>query len=252
MPFNPVNRLITPREISAILKKYGVDRQIDNYGEFYKAMVHRSYCTRKNENFISGNTQCPKDCLPLQEESLERLELLGDAVLGLIVAEYLYERFPGENEGFLTRMRSKIVNGTMLAQLSSIVGLNAHVIISKQIEENNGRSNKNILEDCFEAFIGAMYITLQYKETYTWFISFLEENVDVTELVLTQNNFKETLSKYYQHTFNCQPKFIEDPSMKSRVIVKSGQVVVGVGSGATRKLAEEEASSAALKYFGLL
>ena len=119
-------------------------------------------------------------------------------MLSLIVADYLYERFPSENEGFLTRMRSKIVNGVMLAELSSFLGIGRHVLISRQIEENDGRKNKKILEDCFEAFLGAIYLSTSFEKAKIWFVSFLEASVDVTELVLTQNNNKDMLAKYMQ------------------------------------------------------
>ena len=256
-PFNPANRLIRVDEIEAMLSRYGIADRVLDCAEFYKSMVHRSYCTRKNENFISGNLQCPPSCLPLQEESNERLELLGDAVLNLVVAEYLFERFPSENEGFLTRLRSKIVNGQMLSELSAMLGLDRYVIISKQIEENDGRKNKKILEDCFEAFLGAMYLTLKsYSKSKAWLVAFLEENVDMTELVLTQNNHKDTLAKYFQHNFNSQPKFCDDAERSTAnkfcVMVKNAKsVVVGWGSGPSRKLAEDEAAKAALKYYGV-
>ncbi|PNG99642.1 putative ribonuclease 3 [Tetrabaena socialis] len=256
-PFNPANRLITREEIRALLSKYGVHctTELDDCTEYYKSMVHRSYCTRKNENFISGNIQCPSNCMPLQEESNERLELLGDAVLNLVVAEYLFERFPTENEGFLTRLRSKIVNGQMLSELSLMVGLDKYVIISKQIEENDGRRNRKVLEDCFESFLGAMYMTLAFAKTRTWFVTFLEENVDVTELVLTQNNHKDMLSKYLQHNYNSQPRFSDDARSQGsgfRVIVKDAKnTVIGAGSGATRKMAEEQAAKTALRYYGV-
>lgn len=259
-PFNPANQLISPAAIHELLSAHLPRFQAQQLtaagcGQFYKAMVHRSYCTRKNENFVSGNAHCPAGCLPLQEESNERLELLGDAVLGLIVAEYLYERFPEENEGFLTRLRSKIVNGTMLSELSARLGLDRHVIVSRQIEDAGGRRNKKVLEDAFEAFIGAMYLTLQdYEATRDWFVAFLEDSVDVSQLVLTQNNHKDMLVKYFQHNFNAAPQFLDAPSPGSnRVAVMVRGVngsVIGAGSGSTRRHAEEDAAKAALRYFG--
>jgi ribonuclease-3 len=265
-PFNPANRLITPGDIRAMLARYGLDDvDLQECGLYYKAMVHRSYVTRKNENFVSGNVQCPRNCLPLQEESNERLELLGDAVLSMVVAEYLFERFPEENEGFLTRLRSKIVNGNMLADLSLKLSLDKFVIISRQIEDNNGRRNKKILEDVFEALLGAMYLSLGAYDTFRqWFITFLEDNVDVSQLVLTQNNHKDTLIKYFQHNFNSQPLFVDVSSSsgkerdsresreKASVVIKSASnVVIGTGSGSTRRIAEEEAAKAALRYYGI-
>ncbi len=177
---------------------------------------------------------------------------VGDAVLSLIVADYLYERFPSENEGFFTRMRSKIVNGVMLADLSAMLGLGRFLLVSRQVEENGGRKAKNILEDCFEAFLGAIYLSTTFEKAKTWFVSFLEESVDVTELVMTQNNNKDILAKYFQHAFNCQPVYeFANSNSKFVVLVKNGSHIVSKGTGATRKLAEEDASKAALKYFNL-
>ena len=76
-PYNPSNALITREVIAAMLKEHGVVDGVEDMGQYYKSMVHRSYCTRKNETFAAGNKQCPESCLPLQEESNERLELLG-------------------------------------------------------------------------------------------------------------------------------------------------------------------------------
>lgn len=259
LPFNTRNTLITLNEIRGLLLKYGVEDAVKDGGQYFKSMVHRSYCTRKNETFKAGNLQCPANCLPLQEESNERLEFLGDAVLNLIVADYLFERFPSENEGFLTRLRSKIVNGAMLAELSLMLGLDKYVIISKHMEDNDGRTNKKVMEDSFEAFLGAMYMSLaSYDKTKAWFVAFLEANVDVTELVLTQHHDKDMLAKYFQQTFNCQPKYIDDlattwKAHKFSVIVKNPKnAVVGTGRGATRKLAEDDAARAALRYFDVI
>lgn len=260
-PFNPRNRLLTAADVHAFLARYGVHDSVQDCSEFVKSMVHRSYSLRKNESFLSANQQCPQNCLPLQQESNERLEFLGDAVLNIIVADYLFERFPSENEGFLTRMRSKIVNGHMLSELSLMLGLDRYVVVSRQIEENDGRKSRKVLEDCFEAFIGAMYLTLKsFEKTSAWFVAFLEQNVDIPVLVLTQNNFKDVLAKFFQSNFNCQPKFVEvadagTPQVlgaKCSVMVKNEKsVVVGIGHGPSRKLAEEEAARAALKYYGV-
>ncbi len=206
---------MTPEALHSILSRYGHHFPVRSIDMFRKAFTHRSYCTRKNENFVEGNVDCPRDCLPLQEESSERLEFLGDAVLNLVVAEYLFRRYPDEHEGFLTRMRSKLVNGEMLRDLCLIAGLDAHVIISKQIEESGGRRVKNVLEDCFEAFIGAMFVDAGrddrgYIAAAQWLTNFIEENVDFAELVPQQSSYKDMLTKYFQHAFNCVPRYAVD------------------------------------------
>jgi len=65
---------------------------VNNINIYRRAFVHKSYCRRKNENFLNGNVNCPPDCLPLQEESNERLEFLGDAILNMVVGLYVFER----------------------------------------------------------------------------------------------------------------------------------------------------------------
>ena len=117
-PFNPLNKLVTKEDVQMILIEHGVDYSPKDISLYNKAFLHRSYCTRKNDNVITGNTECPTNCLPLQEESNERLEFLGDSILNFVVADYLYDRYPDVNEGFLTKVRTRIVNGNMLAELS--------------------------------------------------------------------------------------------------------------------------------------
>ena len=83
--------------------------------------------------------------------------------MNLAVGDYLFQRYPDESEGFLTKMRTKLVNGNILAELAQYAKLSRFVIISKQIEENNGRRNKKILEDSFEAFLAAMFLDAREK-----------------------------------------------------------------------------------------
>jgi len=319
-PFNPRNVLLTHEQLSVILRNYGHNFPVRDVSLFRKALTHRSYCTRKNENFVEGNASCPAEgCLPLQEESNERLEFLGDAVLNLVVASYLFQRYPDENEGFLTRMRTKLVNGNILAELFRKTGLENFTIISKQIEDNNGRFNKNVMEDCFEAFLGAVFVDggdQGFIAAETWLINFLESNVDFPGLIAKQNNYKDMLAKYFQHAFNCMPRFIEvDPPITtiaatastasflpagansgeedredsddvpatntpsasgrhsskrttgvggpskhhgshgshagSRVCVRNSEgMIVGTGSGPTKKAAENEAAYKTLLYYG--
>ena len=95
------------------------------------------------------------------------LEFLGDSVLGVIVAKYLFDRFPEEHEGFLTKMRSKLVRGEMLGSLAKMLNFGEFLIISRHIEDKcDGRNAEAILEDCFEAFIGAMFLDFNETDNY--------------------------------------------------------------------------------------
>jgi len=224
--------------------------------------VHKSYCTRKNENFVEGNVNCPTDCLPLQEENNERLEFLGDAILHLVVARYLFERYPHVNEGFLTTTRTKLVNGEMLASLSKQLGLQEFVLMSNQIEANNGRDNKNILEDTFEAFIGAIFLDFEEKEgngfkyASDWIIHIIETIVDFTDLMTKNTSYKDRLVKFCQHNFQFIPKFTEIDVNETNgkrvhtVYVKNNMgALIGIGKGVNKKAAELRASEEALKYY---
>ena len=253
LPYNSNYRILTPQDVTSFLQAYGVQESLRNIAIYRNSMVHKSYCTRKNENFVDGNTNCPLDCLPLQEESNERLEFLGDAVLGMTVASYLFERFPDENEGFLTRMRTKLVNGKMLAHLSKLVGLPPFVILSKQIDENNGRDNLNILEDAFEAFIAAIYTDINYDAASTWIIGVIETHVDFADLINQNNNFKDQFLKAYQQMHGYVPKFFEMNVNTQRngqklytVCIKDAKdAVLAIGRGANKKEAENDAAKTA-------
>lgn len=262
LPYNIVNKVISEEEILSLINLDSVD-EIKNVNIYRRAFVHKSYCTRKNENFVEGNINCPKDCLPLQEESNERLEFLGDSVLNLVIASYAFERYPNVNEGFLTNIRTKLVNGNMLARLSKEIGLNKYLIISHQIELNDGRKNKNILEDVFESFIGAIYLDFEaqnksgYDYAKKWVIQIIEENVDFTELMNTNINYKDKFVKYCQHNLQYIPTFFQTNVIEQNgkkvhtVCVKNNNgVTIGVGKGFTKKEAEIDAAKKGLEYFG--
>ena len=265
LPYNPSNVLLDINSLTELLTRFSPNATFQDINLFRNAFVHKSYCTRKNENFANGNTACPSNCLPLQEESNERLEFLGDAVINLIIGKYLFERYPDESEGFLTKIRTKLVNGNMLADLAKIACLQRFLMISKQIEENSGRVNKKILEDCFEAFIGAMYLDAiasgknPIEVAGDWLITLIEENIDFTQLIVQNTNYKDTFLKHFQHTYNYLPKFYElsaDTTINGkvyRVAVKDRQgVVLSTGVGGTKKEAENDASLNALKFYGVL
>ena len=151
--YNPKNVMLQPHELGHLLTRFGVDAPYTDINIYRRAFVNRSYCTKKNENYVNGNVGCPPGCMPLQEESNERLEYLGDAILNKTIAMYTFQRFPKDNEGFLTIMRTKLVNGVQLAKFAKELGMDRFVIISAQLEESGGRSHKSTLEDAFEAFV---------------------------------------------------------------------------------------------------
>tara|TARA_Y100000389_G_scaffold108925_1_gene106013 strand:- start:8847 stop:9674 length:828 start_codon:yes stop_codon:yes gene_type:complete len=265
LPYNKDNVLIDEKDIQPILS-IGDIKELNNINIYRRAFVHKSYCTRKNENYIVGNVKCPADCMPLQEDSNERLEFLGDSILNLIVASYLFERYPQVNEGFLTTMRTKLVNGNMLASLSDKLGLGKFIIMSHQIENNNGRKNKNILEDTFEAFIGAIFLDFKdennihsgFDVAKQWVIAVIEEYVDFMELMKININYKDKLVKLCQHQYQFVPKYYElnvneiQGIKEHTVCIRNNHnEIIAVGKGATKKLADIDASKKGLVYYGV-
>lgn len=260
-PYNVHNKILCKESIMRIFKSFSLNAEPKNLDIYQTSMVHKSYCTRKNENFVDGNVNCPDNCLPLQEESFERLEFLGDTVIATIIGNYLFDRFPErENEGFLTEIRTKFVNGVMLAQLCSLTKIPEYVIISKQIESNEGRRNKKILEDVFEAFIGAMFKDFHIQSEMdssinplaiceTWIINLIEENVDFTKLILSHTNYKYQFIKVFTTNHGYAPQFYEinnetTPTGKRfDVCIKDNmQAIIATGTGASKKLAENDAA----------
>lgn len=283
LPYNIKNRLLEKSDLDSFLAPYGVTLKPLDINIYRKAFVNKSYCTRKNENFLNGNEKCPPGCIPLQEESNERLEFLGDSVLSLVVAKYLWKRYPQEAEGFLTKMRTKLVNGQMLATLSKNVGFDAFVIIANQIEVNGGRTSLNILEDTFEAFIAAIFLDFDEKKLVKkkagddnapstmpelsgmgfqvaerWIIGVLEEWIDFPELVRSNQNYKDQLIKYYQHSRQIMPRFVDiemgADAMKKGLftvcIKDQHNAVISVGKADTKKKAEQLSAYNALLYLG--
>ena len=162
-PYNNKNKLINKNDIQNILKKYGIFQNINNLGIYQEAFTHESYSLPHIEKSIMSDNLKLTDKLdgvaPLQNKSYERLEYLGDAIIEGIISNYLFQRFPEEDESFLSRLRVSLVKGMNLAYLSRIVGLGKFLLISRTLEEKeNGRMKENILEDTFEAFIAAIFI----------------------------------------------------------------------------------------------
>jgi ribonuclease III len=280
LPFNPSNKLLTETDLRAFFDAHGLAGiPFNNINLYRNAFVHRSYITMKNDDFASGNERCPPECLPLQDMSYERLEFLGDAILGCIVARYLHERYPDQPEGFLSRLRTKIVNGKMLGYLAGQIGFPKFAIISHQIEESQGRDNYKIMEDIFEAFIGAMYMDFDndddsivlpshftmaphtgsgYHVVEHWIITIMEKYLDFAELIQAKSNYKDMLVRHMQYTFQDSPRFFElsidtrnNKKIFTYVVKDKAGAVLGTGKGATAKEAQNNAAMEALQYYGV-
>lgn len=146
-----------------------------------------------HQSFLHSSAAAKRDGNPI---SNERLEFLGDAVLGAIIAEHLFKIYPYKDEGFLTQLRSKIVNGQNLKELSLKFGFN-HQLKANLTKDEKLKSSA--YGDAFEAFIGAVYLDLGYEKTKKFIISkIIKFHIDITELVNTDTDYKSQLQIYCQ------------------------------------------------------
>jgi len=281
LPYNNKNIILQESDLKNFFNNNGLEGiSFNNINLYRNAFIHKSYCTMKNSDFNTSNSKCPNDCIPLQDMSYERLEYLGDSILNFIVANYLYIRFPDQSEGFLSKMRTRIVNGKMLGYLADKIGFNKFAIISKQVEEANGRNNYKIMEDIFEAFIAAIYIDFQtindkvilperiklqpltgagYFITEQWIIYIIENYIDLTELILLKTNYKDMLVNYMQQNFQMAPRFLElnvstidNSKIFSYCIKDRNNTIIATAKGSSKKEAENNVSKEALIYYGCL
>tara|TARA_B100000575_G_C23113584_1_gene643520 strand:+ start:564 stop:1376 length:813 start_codon:yes stop_codon:yes gene_type:complete len=256
-PYNFNNILITENDILTIMKSLNIqDFPINNLSIYQQAFFHKSYCYMKDYEEYSQ----PDNCLPLSKVSYETLEFLGDSFLGNIIASYLYKRYViqhDQDEGFLTKLKIRFVCGEQLAHLSNQLNLGKFMIISKHIEDNcDGRNNIHILEDIFEAFLGAMYQdTGSYSFVEQFIIQCIEKYIDFSDTILKDNNYKDQILRYFQHNYKVYPKYItvkceENNSYTCKIYQEDKHIETGYGN--SKKKSEQDASRRALIKFHVI
>ena len=222
-----------------------LNMKIKNITHYQRALVHKSIY--KAVKRYQGND--------LQEylfQHNERLEFLGDSVLGLIVANYLFHKYPENDEGFLTRIKTKLVNGVQLSKLAKQINLGKHILMSNHVENIKGRNSQKILEDAFEAFLAAIFKDLGFDAVNSFVINLIDK-LDFND-ILFEDNYKDILLKYSQKVFkNCTPEYIlvntEGPPHNRifNVIVTINEKRYETGSGKSKKQAEQLAAEKTLK-----
>ena len=186
-------------------------------------------------------------------DSNERLEFLGDSVLGIVIADYLFRKFPYKDEGFLTKMRSKIVSREHLNKLSIKLGLNKFLSLTN----DPGLKNSSMHGDAFEALIGAIYMDKGFLYTQDFILNrILKFHVDVEKILLTETDFKSKLIEWSQR---------ERQELQFKVVNEDGnghdkQFVIGVfvkgepiaqGQHFSKKKAEQLAAESACVKLGI-
>ncbi len=268
-PWNLANRRIPDAEILRIMRSYGIKERPQKWDLFRQACVHTSYIDRPEQQQAEPMIIAPRPegCMPLCTADNEQIEFVGDSLLGCVIALYLQERYPDQDEGFLTRLRTRLVNNKQLGELALKIGFANWIILSRHVEEVcNGRRNLRILGSMLEAWVGAMYLDIAeqnagaaFIRVKTWLINLFESLVDFAALISEDNNFKDQLLKYYQATYHQPPRYKEvavegplhDRTFTMGVLAPDGSIVA-IAVARNKKVAEQEASRRALMKLGVI
>lgn len=226
-------------DFSAFEKKIGIT--FKDKGLLRTAFTHRSYL---NENRKAGM------------EHNERLEFLGDAVLELIVTEYLYAKYPDKNEGDLTSYRSALVNAVTLAGVAENLGMNEHLLLSRGEAKDIGRARQVILANAIEAFIGALYLDQGYDATKVFVSHYVFKLVDEIVSKKTWLDAKSHFQEKAQEVVGITPSYETakeigpDHDKKFTVAVFLGKKRIAEGEGKSKQEAEQQAAKAGLQVKG--
>lgn len=281
IPYNMNNILINEKDIIDMLGRYGVILNNINHIEyFHQAFTHKSYV--KKDVFSDDILECarnemgnPKDLMELRQASYERLEFFGDRVLKIVVSFYLFHRYEHEDEGFMTRLQTKIEDKKNLAVLSREIGLNKYFIISKQIENMNGRNMEKIHEDIFEAFMGALFLSNGFEPCCLLILNLLETMIDYSDKLYCDNNYKDNLLRYHHRMKWKYPEYhmigfdgpphkrtyvmgVEKPDIsasdKKKFLDTKNykELCISFGNGMSKKEGEQKAAKMALILHGTL
>lgn len=207
------------------------------------ALKHRSYLIKTGESRSASN---------------ERLELLGDAVLGLVVTEFLYNKYPRDTEGILTNYKSLLVSGRVLARVAKEINLGKYLLLNESEARSGGRKRSSILADAVESVLGAIYLDGGLEEARSFIYNNITHRLD--ELLHDDHlrNNKSLLQEYCQSLNLNGPYYrVDEESGPDHLKVFTVSAVidgeaVGIGTGTSKKKAEQSAANEALRELDLI
>lgn len=200
------------------------------------ALTHSSYANERWHNALESN---------------ERLEFLGDSILGMTVAEYLYRTFPSRPEGDLTKMRADMVCEATLARVARRIDLGKYLLLGRGEEQSGGRERSSILADAVESVIAASYLDGGFKAAHK-----IIDRLILQDKTLQKSNnvdFKTAFQELIQQkkdqviTYTLVDEFGPDHDKHFRSEVSLNGAVVGIGTGSSKKRAEQDAARAAIE-----
>ncbi len=219
------------KSLDELAKKIGY--QFSNLTLLETAMRHSSW-TAENEGF----------------ESNERLEFLGDALIGFVIGDVMYRRYPDFDEGKLTDLRKIVVNATALSHVATKLNLGDHVLLGRGEQASGGREKTSILANALEAVFGAVYLDSDPQRAYNFVAGLLTESIDEAQAALKQLDAKSQLQELAARLERPMPDYRvtdtgPDHAKMFFAEVFLGDELLGSGSGRSKKVAEEQAAQQA-------
>jgi len=221
-----------PRVLAALAERLEISEI-----ELRRAFLHSSYVNER----------------PEEGESNERLEFLGDAVIELAISEYLFHSFPGHSEGELTKIKSVVVSGPLLAERAKALGLGEALFLGIGEEESGGRERRSILADAFEALVGLIFCARGYGCAARFVVEQLHEEVEKVEQNQRSWDYKSLLQEEAQRR-GLRPVYTllqQEGADHQKVFTVRVEVAGLEGLGRGRRIKEAEQAAAKQLYFKL-
>jgi ribonuclease-3 len=204
--------------------------EFNDYALVMRSLAHRSWCAENGE-----------------PESNERLEFLGDSVLGLVVTHYVFENFPELPEGQLSEVRAGVVNARVLAELARELGLGDHLLLGKGEDAAGGRTKQSILADALEAVLAAVYLDQGFETSRDLVLRWLEERIAEAAAGPGGRDYKTRLQEATAARMLGRPRYVvrdegPDHAKLFFATVYVGEGAYGEGEGRSKKQAEQAAA----------
>lgn len=297
---NEKNKKITEKVLNDIFKKYGLKHKVKHLWRFQKAMIDNSYLesTIMDYSYLRRVRDCPrikdpskaiplitldfymdykdfaKECkknpyLKDTDFSYETLEFRGDAVLHNVLTDYLVKRYPSKREGFLSDIRSCLEDKRILPKFLKALKLQEYIIIPRYMEVADARiRNKDVMENVFEAFLGALIYEISFDQMYVFIINIIEREADITKYIHHNRNYRGRLKAYTDIKKWDLPEVVPVTDEKEISILANGlnekrfyykvtcgsadNEFVGYGKGKSKQNAQAMAAKAVLHKLGIL
>lgn len=275
---NPENRLITKEFINDIMVRFGINNKrkqnykVNNLDYFITATTHKTYSLDVSEEEYNTIKEMyylnypDSNYVFIQNTNYERLEFIGDSIIKPILTDYITSYFINQNEGFLSKLRSRLEKTQFFSNLTKLLNLKDYILISRQYEETDTRNtNLSIMEDVFEAFIGALYLDAKeqkdcgyaFKVIHDLIYNIFESdtfNLDLRKMSI-DDNYKDKLNSFCNMNKLPQPVYkLKDvqsiTSKRGNNMYKYNEYIVlvivrefeAIGKSKTKKDAEQKAA----------